>query len=561
MKITKAYQSLEMAPIRYAATVILPGTVVTLVLMMAFLAYAGLPVYFDYVMFSIPAFVFTFLVVYPLIRYEREEGQIDQEMHLFITRMGILSLSEIAGKNMFYILEEMREYGRLAVEVNKVYNLVQNLKINLSEACEEVAKSTPSEGLADFLNRLAHAIETGEDPREFFRKEQEVVMDQYAIKYEGSLTDLGLMNEVFVAVMVLATLIVTMFLIVPMLVDLPMPPIGLLILSVFLFSIIEGTFLFAYWIVLPRERVWQKSDIPTNVNKQIIRWFLISFVGCDIVAIMLVILHFSGINPPLSLSIALVITPLLISGYKAMVEENNIKRKEDRYPAFMRSLGISTAAKGGVTREGLSKLRYHNFGHLTSHINDLYKRLAMRVDEVRSWKYFNAEVGSDLISKFSEMYVRGTQAGAKPKDASGIVSTNFIKMLQLRKKRYQASRTLVYLLYGVTVTIAVSVFLTIFTVDWVRDFALHTPYTPGMGFVASIPVLSNPELFDIPGLYIMGIVLLIINAFICATIIRIANAGHSVNFLLHFVGLVWTGAIISMGVEVAMKALRAMGGG
>lgn len=225
----------------------------------------------------------------------------------------------------------------------------------------------------------------------------------------------------------------------------------------------------------------------------------------------------------------------------------------------MRSLGISAAAKGGVAREALAKLRHHDFGPLTKHINDLYKRLAMRVDEIRSWKYFNAEVGSDLISKFSDMYVRGTLAGAKPKEASGIVSTNFIKMLQLRKKRYQASSTLQYILYGVTVTLAIVVFMTIYTVDWVVQFAYTIPQTSGTDFGQIIPILGDPGIFDIPNLVNIGLLLIIINAFICATIIRFANAGHSVNFLLHFVALVWAGAVISIGVEVLMNSLRAVG--
>lgn len=556
LKIVRAYRTMSVTPSRYLLTFIVPGTLLPALAVFGLIYFVDLPGYFRDILIMLPIFLFVLLLAYPLIRYERDQGRIDQEMHMFITRMGILSLSEISGKTMFYILDEMAEYGRLANEVNKVYALVRNLRINLSEACREVAKTTPSEGLSDFLNRLAHAIETGEDARDFFRKEQEVVMDQYKIKYDGAITDLGLMNEIFVAIMVLATLILTMFLIIPMIVELPLPPLGLLILSVFLFGIMEGVFLFAYWIVLPREQLWQKSDIPSDVRKRIFRWFLYSFIICDIVAAVVVFLHVAGIDLPMPITVALVITPMAISGYQAMNEEAEIKRKEDRYPAYMRSLGISTAAKGGVAREALSKLRHHDFGPLSKHIDNLYKRLSMRVNEVRSWKYFNAEVGSDLISKFSDMYVRGTLAGAKPKEASGIVSTNFIKMLQLRKKRYQATTTLVAILYGVTVMIAITVFMTIFAVDWMVGFANNMPTAGSLAYTVSIPILSNPNIFQIPGLYAVGMALIIVNAFVCATIIRIANAGHPVNFLLHFVGLVWTGAVVAVSVEVSMTLLK-----
>ena len=38
-------------------------------------------------------------------------------MHMFITRMGILSLGEVGADTIFDILRQMKDYGELAQEV------------------------------------------------------------------------------------------------------------------------------------------------------------------------------------------------------------------------------------------------------------------------------------------------------------------------------------------------------------------------------------------------------------------------------------------------------------
>ena len=40
---------------------------------------------------------------------------------------------------MFDILAQMKEYGELAVEINKIHNLVNNWNMSLSDACRRWA--------------------------------------------------------------------------------------------------------------------------------------------------------------------------------------------------------------------------------------------------------------------------------------------------------------------------------------------------------------------------------------------------------------------------------------
>ena len=61
---------------------------------------------------------------YPLLEVQRSATRIEKEMHMFITRMGILSLGEVGAKSIFDILKQMSDYGELASEVKRIETLV-----------------------------------------------------------------------------------------------------------------------------------------------------------------------------------------------------------------------------------------------------------------------------------------------------------------------------------------------------------------------------------------------------------------------------------------------------
>ena len=66
---------------------------------------------------------------FPLIEVQRSATLIEKEMHMFITRMGILSLGEVGAKSIFDILKQMSDYGELAAEVKRIETLVDKLSL------------------------------------------------------------------------------------------------------------------------------------------------------------------------------------------------------------------------------------------------------------------------------------------------------------------------------------------------------------------------------------------------------------------------------------------------
>ena len=56
-------------------------------------------------------------MLFPVLEVQRSATLIEEEMHMFITRMGILSIGEVGAQSIFDILKQMRDYGELASEV------------------------------------------------------------------------------------------------------------------------------------------------------------------------------------------------------------------------------------------------------------------------------------------------------------------------------------------------------------------------------------------------------------------------------------------------------------
>ena len=126
-------------------------------------------------------------LLYPLANTSKLATEIEQDMHMFITRMGILSLGESAERGMFDILKDMADYGALAREVQAIETLVTKWHTNLPEAARIVGRQSPSPIWSDFLDRMSFSVEVGQPIGEFMKSEQETFESQYQTLYDACL--------------------------------------------------------------------------------------------------------------------------------------------------------------------------------------------------------------------------------------------------------------------------------------------------------------------------------------------------------------------------------------
>ncbi len=514
----------------YAMPILLMTMMLTAYLSFTMKFFSQFP--FSIVLYMIPTFGVMLVIFFPLLKGEKRKKEIERYMHLFITRMAVLASTRLPRKEIFRILSEVREYGALSDEIAKIYNLMEYWNLSLPDATRIVAKKCPSIELADFLDRLAHSADAGEDFEAFLEKERMVVMETYAIKYEAALAQMDVYKETFVS-MLISMLFFTVFVAI-----LPMFTTGNITIFLFLtllgFITLESFILYAIKVRLPEDEIWHnRKDVRSPHELKLMRILPFSYM---FVAVLFIATYMMGLS--ISLVIAISIVPLLYPGYLIHSAESDLINCDTNYDAFIRAVGSYIEAKGSDVM-AMERLRKHDFGKLTKYIDTLYKRLLTRIDKKMAWRYFAGETGSNLISKFTDMFVTGIDMGGDPRKISKIISESYVKMIGLRKKRFQSASNLTGLLYGLMAGMAFTLYTTLGLMKMMQSMIKYYPVN--LEKYIHIPLLSAH--FPIHTANVIFLMLLVVHALISSMIIKIVSGSHKHSIYLHFAMLVWIGII------------------
>lgn len=543
--VKKAYAALNMPPARYAVQFVLPlvATGVAAVILLRILSPALFTGIFAGLVYAIPIYFALLAAIYPYTVAEGKKAEINNNIHFFITHMGVLATANIPRSEIMRMLAEKKEYGALAEETRKIFNLVDSWHLSLAEACRFISKRTPSDIWADFLDRFAYSVESGEELEVFLRNEQSVVIEDFATVYKGALYEVENMKGLFNSMMMSVIFVVIFAILMPVITGIDAT--FLMGGAVFLVMCIEVAFVYFIKAKAPTDPIWGKSRVETALTRALRRALPVSAVG-SIVALLGTVALFPDLPTPITLAIGL--TPLLYVGMTVGNEEERVKRRDDNFAAFIRSLGASTAARGGQVTETLRHLQTHDFGPLTQDIRNLYARLNMRVDDEKAWEYFSADCGSNLIEKFSRMFIEGVKAGGKADQIGKIISENFVFIINLRKSRYQTAGNFKGLLYGLVAGMAFSLYVGVGIVGMLKgifaDISLpeDTPFASFLHFSVDLPLM---------GFLIM--ILLLAHSMASGLMLHIADGGSYFRTYSDLVSMFWIASIVSVAAEKALE--------
>lgn len=489
-----------------------------------------------------PLILLFLVILYPFINIESKRKEIDNSLHYYITHMGVLATTQMSRIEILHHLSKNEAYGYLATETERIYALVTYWNLSFPVACSFIAKRTPSVLFSDFLDRLAHAIHAGAKFDEFVIAEQTVVMNDFVTMYKEALHSTDVIKELFVSMSLSLIFLVSFSIIMPIItgLDTKLMVTG----AIIMYLVVEIVILMYTRTKVPTDRIWHTLEIETKAD-QMIKWSMpVSLMLCMIVSSVLIL--FSDL--PVTILFASSLTPLLITGIIAQREENKIKRYDENFGAFIRSLGSMSGARSGLILESLRVLVTHDFGPLSDNIKRLYKRLKLQIKTMKAWEHFAAGTGSNLIERFATMFVEGTNLGGKPDVIGNIISMNFMEILSMRKLRYSSAGGLVGILYGMTIGLAVTMFLSISIIAMLAKLFSSTKM-PDMDIGLSINTVINT---DVGLLTTMIMFMMVGHSFISASLIRIIDGGHHFNTYVHLVGLVWVSALAA---EVTMRGM------
>jgi flagellar protein FlaJ len=556
--IAEAYERMDMELPRYIFLIVVPslvffgGTVAVAVLV-------DLPLSIRLPIPLLGALVLFAAVAYPKLLVSQERVEMENQYHLLMTHMTVLSTTNIDRMEVFRKLAEEKEYGALSAEMNRVVQLVDTWNQSLDDACRRRARRIPSEPLADFFDRLAYTVNAGQELSEFLLSEQQVMIQNYVTMYESTLDNLEVMKDLYLSMVLSMTFALVFAIVLPILTGTdPTMTVGAVIV---LYGFVQTGFFLVIRTMSPYDPIWY---YPEDVRPEG-EWSMIASLAVgSVLSVALVVLVvgdlFGGVpgitdvlpvsSLPRPLYMAIPVTPLAIPGVVFRIQEERIKARDDEFPSFIRALGASETAKQSTTTAVLKTLRKKDFGPLTEDVDDLFKRLNMRLEPDRAWDYFTANTRSYLVQKFSEMYLVGRQMGGEPKQLGELISRNMNQVNQLRQQREQATVTMIGLLYGITAASSFAFFIGFKIVDILAGMSLDL--TTNSQFDAG--QLIHTQVYDLPLIQFLLLGVVMINAVLSSLIIRTVDGGHKANALLHFVLLTW------IGCAVAVLTMTVVGG-
>jgi flagellar protein FlaJ len=546
----ESYQRMEMEVSKYLGLVVVPSVLFFVLTVVVFLV-TDFPLLIALPIPLLGLLALVVAIIYPKILQDQKRKEIEDRLHLFITHMTILSTANIDRVEVFRTLGEEEEYGALAEEMRRIVQLVDTWNQSLDDALRIRADKSPSKPFADFLDRLAYTINAGQEIHDFLLSEQDVVIQNYVTIYEGSLENLEVMKDLYLSMVLSVTFALVFATVLPILTG--SNPTMTVSAVVVMFAFVQTGFLVMIRSSAPYDPVWYHPDGFTTDSEWRIRiavaigmvLTVLAMAGC-----LLVLMGKTSIDPdsiPLPFYAAIPTTPLLIPGLAARKEEEQIKSRDEEFTSFIRALGATETAKQSTTTKVLESLRGKDFGALTDNVDDLYKRLNMRIEPTLAWRHFTADSRSYLIQKFSEMFLVGRQMGGDPKKLGELISGNMNEVLQLRERRAQSTVTLIGVLYGITASSTFAFFIGLEIVEVLASMSVGLN-TAQFDFGQII----HTDVYDIQTIEYLLLIIILLNAVLSSLMIRIADGGHKVNAYMHFVLLTWSSSVIAVFTRVVV---------
>ena len=503
-------------------------------------------------------------VFYPYISWKNRESDINGKMHFFITHIRVLAISDLSLKDIVNVIGGNKAYKSLGEELRKISVLADQWRVPISKTFRFVGERTPSKILRDFLDRFSQSLDSGVEHREFIEHEQDAVLQEYKTIYEASNENVVILSEVYVSLLIAIIFVMSMGIVLPMVMG--SQDMGSFIyVSSFMLLASEVMLLYLLRSMIPPDEMWHSTGEKGEIEQSLLRTFkttlIISVLLCVVLSISKIYLSLPIISIiPIEILIVSGLTPLVIPGIKALREEEHMSRKERNFMGFLPALGSISTMRGGRINDSVYYLSEKDYGILTKHIRDLYRRLRTRINDDAAWEWFGVDTGSNYIQRSCEMFRQATAAAANPRTVSRMITENIRKIRDLRVKKLAIVRTSSAMLAGITFGISFSIYISFVVARHLNSILLSTnagnPFEGTTIDVGSILTTVPPEVFT-QNFFLIFIVLLA-HSFLMGLTIRSLRGSHFIVTFFYFIPFAWIVAITSIAVDIGLRGYLGM---
>ena len=522
-----------------------------------------------------PLLAFAATIGYPIAQVSAEAIQIEQDMHMFMTRMGILSLGESAEKGMFDVLKEMGDYGALAHEIQAIETLVTKWHTNLPEAARIVGRQSPSAIWSDFLDRMAFSVEVGQPIGEFFKSENETFEQAFTTIYDARLEQLDTLRETFVSLTTTGLLLLVvagLHLILFQIGGESDNPFQIVLrarwvlMAGTLFALLQVGAWYLFTLVIPDEDLFAKHGFNTDQAIDMRRaWIFAGVLGTLEFVLLIGLFIFLGTSWLFDnwnyigiLVIAALASPLLAPAMLTLQEETRVRRRDDAFPEFIRAFGGTAQARAQEPSAMVKALSGIDFGALDESIANLEKRLSMRIDSDYSWNWFAADNNSMLVSRFTRVFIEGSSSTGEAGLVGDLVSQSTTNLLGLRQRRQISANVMRSVSYGLLVAMIIALNITTSIIAGLGETIAQVAQglvdstgevgTAAGGVDVALPVLSETGGVDqnIAVFQFMGSLLIVITIVVLGLITARIRGGGTTLVLGQMIQMMWVAGIANL---------------
>lgn len=470
------------------------------------------------------AFVAGILAIFIPAKIKQED--IERNFPVFLAFLGSMTTAKTNYDEFFKTLADTEEYGEISKEMKRLYHLAKDWKLGYAKACKVVADTTPSKIFSDFLARLAQVVEYGEDITFFFETQFRDIMRDMQTSYQEAVYKISSIADLFSALFVSVAFLIAFAVMMP--IFFPMDYTTIAIGSAIAFLAIDVLLLTLTRAAVPTDKF--ANNFPGSCPEHTLA-VLATFIGVLASVLFLLVAWVLGLPPILQIGFA--VLPLIVPGILAYRAEKIIRRREESYVPFIRTLGDLTSIREGAITPVLKRLRRHVYPGLNEAISRLYKRLSITRNVHKAFDLFSKEIGSALISKFNELFVKALYAGADPKKTGAIIGDQMHAILESRKLRLQVAGGAKGMLYGSFFGVALGVFLAVKALAYVFNL-FTTILAQAAEGVAGYFTFFNFNVNLLP-LIDFVVYLFAAEAAVIAIIIKITDGGLMTDATRHFV--------------------------
>jgi len=363
-----------------------------------------------------------------LINYLNEGDDVNFEFPFFMVYLCAITSDTLSRLVMIKYAAEKRIFKSISPHLYKILDLTEKWRYSQAQATEIVSDVAPTEDFKDFLYKFSQSVSVGEPTSDFIQQYYKTWIAEYETSNLQALDRLKTLSDAYLPLVSVVLFMSTTMLFSTIFYE----GETMIVLAIMIVLIISFILYIISWLIYKTAKpdgVLIDGQLEKTKNRIQVERVGYFFLLSSAVTLLIPIGWF--------VKLSLVGFQLGIGGAYGRRYISKVKKKEDDYESFFRYISSNLAADIPLLSVVESAVET-DFNSLNESIENLYKKLQLRVEPKIAWWSFETELDSKLIRKINLIMTDTLYSGGDMEKASRIIEEFYHIYHSIQRKRYSA---------------------------------------------------------------------------------------------------------------------------